>query len=71
MVKNKNYSYDILEDINSVASVTECTGLMQIPPTNENEAENYNDIYVIPYQVNNMKRLKDRHKKRKMPKNKR
>lgn len=63
MDKKRNYSYDILDEINTVASVTECTGLIQIPPTTEEEAENYSDIYVIPEQVNNMKRLKGRHKK--------
>ncbi len=62
-MEKKTYSYDILEDINSVSSVTECTGLIQIPPTTEEEAENYSDIYVIPRQVNNIKRLKNKHKK--------
>ena len=53
--KKENYSFDILEDLNTVASVTECTGLIQIPPTNPEESEAYSDIYVIPNQVNNIK----------------
>lgn len=56
--KRKNYSYAILDDINSVASVTECTGLIQIPPTNEDESESYSNIYVIPNQVNDFDRIK-------------
>ena len=48
----KNYSYDILDKENTVASATECTGLIQIPPTNSAESESYSDIYVIPNQVN-------------------
>ncbi len=49
----KNYEpeeidYDMLSDRNSVASATECTGLMYAPPEDEYEAESYNEIYVIP-----------------------
>ena len=47
-----------MDELNTVASVTECTGLMQIPPTNEDEAEAYGDIYVIPEQVNNFEKVK-------------
>lgn len=54
MKKKKNYSYDILDSVNSVASATECTGLMQIPPTDLDEAEAYSEIYVIPEQVNHL-----------------
>ncbi len=56
--KNRGFEYDIMEELNTVASVTECTGLMQIPPTNEDEAEAYGDIYVIPEQVNNFEKVK-------------
>ncbi len=56
--KNHGFEYDIMEELNTVASVTECTGLMQIPPTNEDEAEAYGDIYVIPEQVNNFEKVK-------------
>ena len=49
----KNYDteeieYDVFADTNAVASATECTGLMYIPPEDEYEAENYNDIYKLP-----------------------
>lgn len=50
-VKEKDgtsYADDVLNKIDSVASATECTGLMYRPPENEEEAESYNDIYVIP-----------------------
>ncbi len=53
----KSYSWDILDKINPVASATECTGLIQIPPQNEAEAEAYTDIYVIPKQINDFERL--------------
>lgn len=50
-VKEKNsadYSEDVLNKIDSVASATECTGLMYRPPETEEEAESYTDIYVVP-----------------------
>lgn len=61
--KKRNYSYDILDDINTVASVTECTGLIQIPPTNTDEAESYGDIYVIPEQINSFDKIKPKENK--------
>ena len=48
---NKNASdfvEDILNKTDAVASVNECTGLMPAPPENEEEAESYNEIYVVP-----------------------
>ena len=50
-LKNKeetSYVDDILNKIDSVASATECTGLMPTPPENEAEEDSYNEIYVIP-----------------------
>ncbi len=50
-LKNKvenSYADDVLNKIDSVASANECTGLMYRPPENEEEAESYNDIYVVP-----------------------
>lgn len=49
----KNYEpedieYDVLVDTNSVASATECTGLMYAPPEDEYEAESYSNIYNVP-----------------------
>lgn len=46
------FEFDMLYKINSVASATECTGLIQIPPNDEEEADSYTDIYVVPKQVN-------------------
>ena len=46
--EEEEIDYDVLSDRNSVASATECTGLMYAPPEDEYEAESYNDIYVIP-----------------------
>lgn len=43
-----SYSFDQMNEFNSVASATECTGLMYAPPDNEYEAESYNEIYVVP-----------------------
>lgn len=58
MKEQKNYSYEILDKTNDVVSTNECTGLIQIPPTSIDEAEAYSDIYVIPNQVNKLKRAK-------------
>lgn len=60
----EDFETDIMNELNTVASVTECTGLMQIPPTSEEEAESYGQIYVVPEQVNdfkNVKKIKGRH----------
>lgn len=63
--KNKeNFDLDIIDKYNNVASITECTGLIQIPPTSEEESEAYGEIYTIPGQVNdfkNVKKIKGRH----------
>ena len=50
-IKEKNsvdYADDVLNKIDSVASATECTGLMYRPPETDEEAESYTDIYVVP-----------------------
>ena len=46
--KEDSYADDVLNKIDSVASATECTGLMPTPPETEEEAESYNEIYVVP-----------------------
>lgn len=52
-VKRDTYfEHIIFNDTNDVSSVTECTGLIQIPPINEEEAKAYCDIYAIPIQIN-------------------
>ena len=37
--------YDMMGDISSVASATEYTGLMYLPPDDEYQEESYNEIY--------------------------
>lgn len=57
--ENDEIEYDVFADTNSVASATECTGLMYIPPEDEYEAESYNEIYSIPKAANKVeKKLK-------------
>lgn len=50
----KDYSFEhvIFNEPNTVSSVTECTGLIQIPPINDEEAKAYSDLYAIPMQIN-------------------
>jgi hypothetical protein len=36
----------------SVASATECTGLIPTPPVSEEEAESYTKIYDVPHPKN-------------------
>ena len=48
----------LIDKYNNVASITECTGLIQIPPTSEEESEAYGEIYTIPGQVNDFKNVK-------------
>lgn len=57
-MKDEDFEFDIMEELNTVASVTECTGLMQIPPISEEEAEAYGEIYVVPEQVNDFAKVK-------------
>ena len=49
--KKEKFNLELLDEHMKVASSTECTGLIQIPPTNEEESEAYRDIYVVPEQV--------------------
>lgn len=51
---DEKFEDELLE--NSIVSATDYTGLMQIPPTDESEAEAYCDIYEVPEQVNNIAR---------------
>ena len=44
----KDYQYDLENEINSVVSQTECTGLISVPPQDEDEAEAYTEIYTVP-----------------------
>ena len=42
---------DEIEDFDTVASASECTGLIPTPPVNEAQAESYTDIYSIPQPI--------------------
>ncbi len=55
-VDDFTFEFDILEKTNAVASATECTGLIQIPPQDIDEAHSYTDIYVVPEQINHTPR---------------
>jgi len=50
MKKNDEIDYEaaLNEDISSVVSATECTGLMPIPPQDLFESESYSEIYTFP-----------------------
>lgn len=56
--KKENFDFDLMHELNTVASSTECTGLIQIPPTREEEVEAYGDIYVVPEQINDFEKVK-------------
>ena len=53
-MKDEDFEFEIMNELNTVASSTECTGLMQIPPRTEEEAEAYTNIYTVPKQINKM-----------------
>ena len=57
-MKKEKFNLELLDEHMKVASSTECTGLIQIPPTNEEESEAYSEIYVIPGQINNYEIIK-------------
>ena len=62
-MKDEDFAFDIMNNANTVASMTACTGLIQIPPENEAEAEAYTDIYTVPKAVNEAVKGKFRHKR--------
>ncbi len=47
-----SYAFDMENEFHGVVSATECTGLMPTPPQDYDEAEAYNEIYVVPKTVN-------------------
>ncbi len=49
----QDYFFDVNNRTDNVASATECTGLMPIPPEDDDESESYNQIYIIPKQNKN------------------
>ena len=58
VMQDKNFEEDLMDELNTVASYTECTGLIQIPPTDSEQADAYGKIYVIPNQVNDFEKVK-------------
>ncbi len=52
--------YDKFENIGAYSS-TECTGLFSVPPQNEDEYENYNDIYDFGIPKATIKSKKKKH----------
>lgn len=53
-----NAEFSALGDLDSVASVTEYTGLIQTPPQNDYQNEAYKSIANIPDQTNKKKNTK-------------
>lgn len=53
MENSNKKNYPTPDDINitNVASSTECTGLFQQAPYDENQIDSYNEIYDIPMQT--------------------
>ena len=55
--KNKQMAHphekfdDIIFDVDTVASATECTGLIPTPPISEEAADSYTELYTIPKPV--------------------
>ena len=45
MNSDKKFSIDKQYDKFDAASSTECTGLITVPPQNEDELQNYREIY--------------------------
>ncbi len=54
--KSEEDSLDSCE--NNIVSGTECTGLIQTPPENEQEAESYTDLYAVPEPAEDNKKSK-------------
>lgn len=42
------FDLSLLDEESNVASQTECTGLIMIPPEDDWERESYKDIYEVP-----------------------
>lgn len=56
-MKKEKFDLELLDEHMKVASTTECTGLIQIPPTNEDEADSYQEIYRMPEQITSYKKV--------------
>lgn len=58
-IPDEDFAFDVLNKQNGVVSFNECTGMMPVPPESYEEAEAYNEIYVVP-KVKNEKNKKTR-----------
>jgi len=56
-MKKEKFDLELLDEHMKVASGTECTGLIQIPPMNEDEADSYREIYRVPEQITDYKKV--------------
>ena len=56
-MKKEKFDLELLDEHIKVASSTECTGLIQVPPMNEDEADAYSDIYKVPEQITDYKKV--------------
>ncbi len=50
---------ELFEEIMSVASATECTGLMPTPPLTKRAVDSYAEIYDVPLAKDDMQALTD------------
>lgn len=48
--KKQEHSFEDDYATLDIASTTDCTGMIPTPPLNEEEVENYADIYSVPQQ---------------------
>lgn len=62
-MKNKNVFLSDEDYLNALASVTEFTGFIQIPPKSEEEAENYSEIFGKPVEKNDLKNVRPEREK--------
>lgn len=53
------FNLDLIDEQNAVASATECTGLIQIPPENDWQQEAYSEIYKVPTREQGRKKKAD------------
>ncbi len=59
--KKEQTTESFFEKDQVVASMTDCTGLVQTPPDNQSEVESYTDIFGIPLSSEESGRRKSGH----------
>lgn len=55
---NVEFADEFTDDLFSVASATECTGLCYAPPHDDAEVESYTDVYEIPLKKDTLQTTK-------------